>query len=379
MFPLPSRPGAARLGLPARGCPPGAPSLIADSQVRRPGLWTPAPPGPQSFLLLTLKGHSLRAQGQEPGDATPGSVAGRQSNLTNMSSRAPRPSWVHLPPLADPPAYLLDWLCERFPRIPRSVWQRRMAEGLVSTADGQTLSSDAPFVAHQRVAYFREVEGEPTATQEIDIIHLDDHLVVADKPPFMPVTPGGRFVKGCLLYRLEAQLGLEGLSPIHRLDRGTSGLVMLSRSAEVRSVYGGLFARNTLERVYEAVAAVAEPPEERSWRVESRIVPGTPFFRMQEVAGTSNAFTVITLQDWHGGWGRFELRPESGKTHQLRLHMASLGWPIWGDRLYPQLLPETADDLTQPLALVARRLSFDDPMGGRHRVFESRLRPASPA
>lgn len=295
-----------------------------------------------------------------------------------MPSRAPRPSWVHLPPLKDPPASLLEWLCERFPRIPRTVWERRMTDGLVTTADGRALSVDAPFVAHRRVAYFREVEEEPVSVQAIDIIHCDDDLVVADKPPFMPVTPGGRFVKNCLLYRLEAQLGIEGLSPIHRLDRATSGLVMLSRRSEVRSVYGGLLARNIMQRLYEAVAAVPEPPQQRSWRIESRIVSGTPFFRMREVAGEINAVTGVVLQAWHDGWGRFELRPESGKTHQLRLHMASLGWPIVHDRLYPQLMPEAADDESQPLGLVAKRLSFDDPATGRRRVFESRLSPALP-
>ncbi len=254
-----------------------------------------------------------------------------------------------------------------------------MADGLVTTADGRALAVDAPFVAHQRVAYFREVEEEPVGSEKIVIVHCDEHLVVADKPPFMPVTPGGRFVKSCLLYRLEAQLGIEGLSPIHRLDRATSGLVMLSRSSEVRSVYGGLLARNTMQRLYEAVAAVPDPPPQpRRWRVASRIVPGTPFFRMQEAAGEANAVTAIALDDWRDGWGRFELRPESGKTHQLRLHMASLGWPIVHDRLYPQLLPEAADDLAQPLGLVAKRLSFDDPTTGRRRVFESRLRPAFP-
>lgn len=253
-----------------------------------------------------------------------------------------------------------------------------MEEGLVNDAQGQKLGVTAPYVPHLRLSYFREVESETLPRGAIRILHLDDHLVVADKPPFLPVTPGGRFVKGCLLYLLEEQLGLRGLAAAHRLDRATSGLVLLTRKKEERSAYAGLFAKRHVERVYAAVAKVPTLPEQRRWEVESRIVAGTPFFRMQEVGGKPNAWTAVELASWNKGWGRFTLRPTSGKTHQLRLHMARLGWPILGDRCYPELMPESPDDPDMPLRLVAKRLAFRDPLSGEERVFESRLEPLRP-
>lgn len=294
-----------------------------------------------------------------------------------MLSRAPRPSWASLPPLDEPPPTVLDWLAARFSRIDRETWIRRMQRQLVTDAEGRPLGVDAPFVPHLRVAYYREVKDEPPPVGEIGVVHLDEHLVVVDKPPFLPVTPAGAWVRGCLLYRVEDQLGLAGLAPAHRLDRATSGLVMLTRRSEERGTYTGLFARRRIERTYVALAKVPRRPEVDGWRVASRIVSGEPFFRMREIAGSANAVTRVRLEAWRDGRGRFELRPETGKTHQLRLHMARLGWPILGDRLYPDLLPEEPDDPAAPLALVARRLAFRDPFTGEDRLFESRLEPTS--
>jgi tRNA pseudouridine32 synthase/23S rRNA pseudouridine746 synthase len=277
----------------------------------------------------------------------------------------------------DPPATVLDWLDSRFAQVSRETWVRRMEQGLVHDADGRPLGVEAPYVPHLRLSYYREVEAETLPSDAVRIIHLDDSLVVADKPPFLPVVPGGRFVRGCLLYLLEEQLGVRGLAPAHRLDRATSGVVLLTRRAEERSAYTGLFAQGRVERVYRAIAKVPTRPTQRQWQVESRIVSGTPFFRRREVEGTPNAWTTVELVSWHAGFGHFILRPASGKPHQLRLHMVQLGWPILGDRLYPDLLPEAPDDPAAPLCLVAQRLAFRDPFSGAERVFESASRLGS--
>jgi tRNA pseudouridine32 synthase/23S rRNA pseudouridine746 synthase len=270
---------------------------------------------------------------------------------------------------------VLDWLSSHFSKVSRKTWVRRMEEGLVKDTQGQILGVGAPYAPHLRLSYFREVESEPLPSAAIPIVYMDDHLVVADKPPFIPVTPGGRFVQGCLLYLLEEQLAVRGLAPAHRLDRATSGLVLLARRKEERSAYAGLFAKRQVERVYTAVAEVPTLPEQRRWDVASRIVSGTPFFRMQEVEGEPNAWTTVELESWNKGWGRFILRPTSGKTHQLRLHMVRLGWPISGDRFYPELTPEGPDDANAPLRLVAKKLAFRDPFTGEEHTFESRQEP----
>ena len=298
-----------------------------------------------------------------------------------MSSRSPRPSWTQLPVLAQPPPTLLDWLADRFPRVAREEWRSRFQRGLVRDAAGRPLPAEAPYVARLRVSYFREVAAEP-AQGEVRVVEVGDRLVVADKPPFVPVIPGGRFVRSCLLYRLEEQLGIAGLTPVHRLDRATSGLVLFARRGEDCGAYAGLFAKGRVCRTYDALASVAERPRGRRWRVESRLATGEPFFRVAAVPGPPNARTRVDLVWWRDGVGRFRLRPLSGRKHQLRVHMASLGWAILGDRLYPALADERPDDAARPLSLVATRLVFRDPFDGLRRDLASafdveRLTPVS--
>jgi len=250
-----------------------------------------------------------------------------------------------------------------------------MERGLVTDGDERPVTPASPYVAHLQVRYFREVDFEPTPAPQVEVLYVDDHLVVADKPSFQPVVPSGGYVRSCLLYVLEGMLGMKGLAPAHRLDRGTAGLVLFVRRPEERGAYGGLFAHGRIERIYEALAEVPEEPLERNFEVASRIVRGTPFFRMEEIPGEPNAWTGGKLLSWEAGRARVELRPRSGKKHQLRLHLAKLGWPILGDRLYPTLLPEAPDDPAAPLRLVAKGLTFVDPTTGIRHQFESRQDP----
>lgn len=292
-----------------------------------------------------------------------------------MTIRAHSTSTTHLPPLDDPPATVLAWLVQRFPRVGEATWRSRMARGLVTRGDGSPLDASSPYEAHLRVRYFREVEDEPVTPFRERILFEDAHLVVADKPPFLPVTPSGPFVRECLLARLATRLGTLDLAPIHRLDRATSGLVVFSRVPAERGAYGELFATRRVKKVYEAIGRLPGQREPERWTVESRIVQGTPFFRMRETHGVTNARTEVELMEtWRtdeGWFGRFLLRPVSGKKHQLRVHMASLGFGIVGDRVYPELLPESPDDFDAPLRLVAKELRFDDPFTDAERRFVS--------
>lgn len=287
-------------------------------------------------------------------------------------ARAPRPSYVHLPPLEDEPETLLDWLEVRFPRVDRETWERRAREGLLTDDEGNPVALDGPYRHHLRLRYFREVEDEPEPPA-VRILHVDEHLVVVDKPPFLPVTPSGPYVRRCVLYQVQRQLEIEGLAAPHRLDRATSGVLLLVRQPEERGAYGAPFATGGARKTYEALAPVSEPPDDTRWEVASRIVSGTPWFLSTEVEGRPNAFSQIELAEMRDGLGRFVLRPKTGKTHQLRLHMVRLGYPILGDRFYPELLPKTPDDPSDPLRLLAKRLAFRDPVTGDDRRFESRF------
>ena len=200
---------------------------------------------------------------------------------------------------------------------------------------------------------------------------------MVDKPHFLPVVPAGRFLRETLLIRLRLQGQPDSLVPIHRLDRETAGLVLFSRNPTTRGKYTALFREREVKKVYEALASVPGESEIVNFPItrRSRIVSGEPFFRMREVAGPPNAETVVDLVEQSDGVGRFELRPRTGKKHQLRVHMAALGFPILNDKLYPEELfvPHTdrEDDFAKPLKLLARSLAFADPVIGEERFFES--------
>ncbi len=298
-----------------------------------------------------------------------------------MAAIAPRPSWTVLPAVDswnEPPASVLEYLTVKFPRISPSTWLDRMRRGLVIDRDGRPLDPTAPYRAHQRVGYFRELKREEVNPHQEKILFQSDRLLVVDKPPFLPVTPSGRFVNECLIYRVERRLGLEGIAPIHRLDRMTSGLVLLSSCPSARAAYGSLFEQNAVTKTYQAWCSAPQKPATDSWTVESVIEKGDPWFRMRSrpSAGPgdpANSKTLVRLLDWQDGVGHFEMRPVTGKTHQLRVHMASLGFPILRDPLYPKLKDKAPDNFQAPMALWAGALSFKDPFSGGHVRFQSTL------
>ncbi len=269
---------------------------------------------------------------------------------------------------------LIDFLAERLPAVHAAPWQPPMAAGRVLDERGRALDPDAPFAPGSRVYYYRELEAEPPIPFEEHIVHQDEHLLVADKPHFLPVTPAGRYVQQTLLVRLKRRTGIETLTPIHRIDRETAGLVVFSVRPQDRDAYQRLFREQQVEKVYEAIAPLRpELPLPAVYR--SRIVEDLQFFRQREVAGEPNSETALELVEARGALGLYRLRPRSGRTHQLRVHMNALGRPIVGDLFYPEVVhgPHADDeDRSQALRLLARALAFTDPVTGARRHFESR-------
>ncbi|MDQ6647919.1 MAG: RluA family pseudouridine synthase [Pseudomonadota bacterium] len=279
-------------------------------------------------------------------------------------------SVVHLP--AGPWSTVLDALCARFIAISREQWLDRMMRGRVLDAQGRSINATTPFQPHQRVHYYREVVDEAVIPFVETVLQADEHLVVADKPHFLPVIPSGGFVEQTLLRRLMRQLDNPDLAPLHRIDRGTAGLVMFSACRETRSAYQALFQQRRIEKRYEALAP-ALPQLAFPLLKRSRMVTGEPFFRMREVEGEPNSETRIEVIDRGDAWWRYALYPVSGKKHQLRVHMASLGAAIVNDDFYPSLTEVATGDHRHPLKLLAQALAFVDPLSGEPRRFESRL------
>jgi tRNA pseudouridine32 synthase/23S rRNA pseudouridine746 synthase len=277
-------------------------------------------------------------------------------------------SFVVIP--ADCRRPLLSFLLERFPAVTSATWIARMERGEVLDERNSMMRPDTPCRPNTRIFYYRELEAETRIPFDEIILHIDEHLLVVDKPHFLPVTPSGRFLQETLLVRLRQKTGMAHLTPIHRLDRETAGVMLFSHNPATRGIYQSLFQQRAVAKVYEALAGklhgVTFPLTYRS-----RMVDGTPFFRMREVAGEVNSETIITPLDQRGEHVLYQLEPITGRKHQLRLHLASLGIPIVNDGFYPDALPCKADDVSAPLKLLARSVAFNDPLSGAARQYAS--------
>jgi tRNA pseudouridine32 synthase / 23S rRNA pseudouridine746 synthase len=270
--------------------------------------------------------------------------------------------------------HLLDFLAQRMPGVSRQQWSDRLAQGLVLHEDGQAALPDQSCQPGQRLYYYRHLADEPVLPFQAQVLFEDAHLLVVDKPHFMPVTPSGRYVQQSLLVQLKRQTGCADLVPLHRIDRETAGLVLLGKRLQDRDAYHALFRDHQIHKTYHAVAAHA-PQLKLPLLYASRLVPGEPFFRTQEVPGPANSETRIALLHTDGQRALYALEPISGKRHQLRVHMNALGIPIEGDPFYPTVLrgPDAPEDFGQPLQLLAKSLRFTDPITGQARAWTSGL------
>ncbi|REG84299.1 pseudouridine synthase [Marinomonas pollencensis] len=266
---------------------------------------------------------------------------------------------------------VLDYLIIKFPYIDKHTWQQRMAAGKVHWHDGSLITSTTEFQPQQRVYYYREVENEAQVPFQETIVFQDEHLLVAYKPHFLAVTPGGQFVNECLQTRLRQRTGLTNLQALHRLDRVTAGLVIFSINPATRHSYHQLFKTRQIQKTYQAIANIRpnEKPVGQEWTVKNRLEAGEPSFRMQVSAGEANSHSVIRCVQQNTQQALFELMPITGRTHQLRVHMQTLGWPILNDRYYPHLQALSEDNYTQPLQLLAKEMCFIDPITQQLRHF----------
>jgi tRNA pseudouridine32 synthase/23S rRNA pseudouridine746 synthase len=273
-------------------------------------------------------------------------------------------------------------------------WPARLAGGQVLDSQGGALAADAACVPGALLWYWRSLPPEPRIPFDIEVLHRDAQLVAVDKPHFLPVTPGGRYLQETALVRLKRLLGLDTLVPMHRLDLDTAGVMLFMVQPDTRHAYQALLRERRLHKVYEAVAPWREDrqlPCTLSSRLQQR---ADAFMQMQTVAGEPNAHTRVELIERLGpvapGAGtrpgassgnelaHYRLIPSTGRKHQLRAQLSDAGLPICGDRIYPRLWPEpapaAAPDYSQPLQLLARELAFVDPLSGEPRRYVSRRR-----
>jgi tRNA pseudouridine32 synthase / 23S rRNA pseudouridine746 synthase len=265
-----------------------------------------------------------------------------------------------------------DWLRQRLPEYV-DVPDMLRRECFVDET-GRVVRAEDPFAYHQFVWFHRDLREEPEVTAPIHVVHRDERLVVVDKPAFLSSIPRGRHVVQSVVVRLRAELGLPELSPLHRLDRVTSGLLMLATESRWRGPYQSLFEHRAVHKTYWALAPLREDlelpavvrnhlrKERDSWQAE--VVPGAPV----------NAETLVELEREADGNGIYRLTPRTGRTHQLRVHLDGLGIPIVDDPLYPEVRDVAVDDFGSPLQLLAGELAFTDPVDGTSRRFRSTRR-----
>ncbi|OHO64217.1 23S rRNA pseudouridylate synthase [Corynebacterium sp. HMSC036D02] len=271
----------------------------------------------------------------------------------------------------------------RHPEDNEAALQTRFDANEVVRQDGSPLRPDSILATNAVVYFYRIPAPEQPVPYGIPILHEDEHLLVVDKPPFMATMPRARHITETATVRLRRETGNNDLSPAHRLDRLTSGLLVFTKDRSVRGAYQTLFAERRVTKTYEAIAPLADVSPGTIWRSRMEKTPGELQGRIVE--GEVNAITEVAAVEpvdknpyemLHGSLpalARYTLKPHTGKTHQLRLHMLQAGIPIIGDPIYPVIFPAEAEDMRIPMHLTATRISFVDPLTGGPREFSSQL------
>jgi tRNA pseudouridine32 synthase/23S rRNA pseudouridine746 synthase len=285
------------------------------------------------------------------------------------------PSTVRVPwGLPGGSVVILDFLDKRFPRIGRQEWTSRIDRNLVLGEDKTPFTLASSLEAGTKVLYYREVDAEPILPFKEKILFKNDHLIAACKPHFLPVVPSGPYVNETLLNRLKTKFSNPNIVPIHRIDRETAGVVLFSVDPTTRGTYQRLFMEKKVTKVYEAVTHWPHRPGSSPplpTVIVNRIERGEPWFRNSIVPGKPNAETRLMLLGVQNNKAFFRLFPLTGKKHQLRIHLASLGCPMENDRYYPDLQPKQSDDWEHPLMLLSKEVRFMDPIARKERVFNS--------
>ena len=298
-----------------------------------------------------------------------------------MPPRSPLPqrhgldaAWIRTPSVGrdGPPPWetLGAFLTSRLPA--RANVADMLAAGEFVDKHCRPLDGTEPFSPHTFVWFHRPLAPEVPVPFPLTVLEVDEHVAVVDKPHFMATMPRGAHVQQTALVKARIMLDLPELAPAHRLDRLTAGVLLFTTRREYRGAYAGVFQAGRAHKEYEAIAAY-DAGMEFPLRVSNRIEKRRDSLQATVVDGAPNAETLIEVAEVRGTHARYRLTPSTGKTHQLRVHMAGLGLPIVGDSLYPEAREVEPSDFSDPLRLVARRLRFVDPISGVARNYMSSI------
>ncbi|MGG4773114.1 pseudouridine synthase [Paenalcaligenes sp. Me52] len=270
-----------------------------------------------------------------------------------------------------------EFLLQRFEYLDPDALQQRIERGDVVNDSGEPQALDTPYVPGQWLWYYREVADEAIVPFEMPILYADDRLIAVDKPHFLATTPSGSYLKETALVRLRAQFNNPDITPLHRLDRDTAGVLLFCVQPQYRGLYQSLFQSRDVQKEYEAIAPAGlklSLPSHYCSHIE--VLKGVFLVRERDDLDANSETYIEELSRWQmddeSWWCHYRLQPTTGRKHQLRMHMSSLGSPILNDSYYPywdQSRP--IDDFSLPLQLLARRIAFVDPVDGEYREFRS--------
>ncbi|MFH1529419.1 MAG: pseudouridine synthase [Pseudomonadota bacterium] len=231
---------------------------------------------------------------------------------------------------------VLEFYSTHYRRADMGEWPRRIETGLITRA-GEVLRSTDPVRAGDRLEYHRLPWQEPEVPLDAPVLYTDEDLVVFNKPAGLPVTPGAGCLERTLLHLARAAFG-PALNPAHRLDTGTSGAVAFTRNPETARHLHQTFLRGKIRKVYRARVVGTDLPDRFHVDLPMGRVPYPPLGDVSGVVaqGGRHALTEVAVvwRDTGAGESVVEVRPRTGRSQQIRAHLAWAGWPLVGDRLY---------------------------------------------
>lgn len=251
--------------------------------------------------------------------------------------------------------------------ISRSTMQRLIEEGLVRAGSNSIVSSYRLSAGERVEVEVREPEGVQPEDIPVPVVFEDEYLLVADKPAGLIVHPGAGNPSGTLVNALLSMGITGGEDPdrpgvVHRLDRDTSGLIVLAKSQDAYAGLVQMIQAHDFERIYRTITVGNGLPD--SGTIDSP-VGRDPDHPVKMTAGIGKpAVTHFQVMHRAAGYTMLRVKLETGRTHQIRVHLSAIGYPVYADPLYGKAVPDR-------IWLHAERLSFEHPVTGEKLKFIS--------
>jgi RluA family pseudouridine synthase len=309
---------------------------------------------------------------KSPVEQMAASIARRHAHIHRLSANLPgREAQDHFKPIIVPERAagqtLLETLCRTFGHIPVETWLERFEQARILNSEREPVPASQLVRAGER--YLHKMPGltEPDVNMRIQVLHEDEAVIVLNKPAPLPMHAGGRFFRNTLQHVLDEVYHPQRPKPSHRLDGNTTGVVVVTRTRHFAGLVQPQFARGEVEKVY--LVRVTGRPADDEFNCEAPISAdagklGSRSVDKSEGLPARTEFRV--LERFGDGTTLLEARPLTGRTNQIRIHLAHLGLPVCGDAAYLDG-GEVGDTQTlsieePPLCLHAWRITFRHPL-----------------